>query len=64
MCTHKLKLSVKIIRIDLTLFAFIMYRYILGSVALAEEIIANCHYFGDDGILLKLDFEKAYNMVD
>ena len=31
--------------------------------ALAQEIITNCHFSRNEGILLKFDFEKAYAKV-
>ena len=39
--------------------AFINDRFILDSVVMAQEIMTNCHYHKQNGVLMKLDFEKA-----
>ncbi|WVZ50554.1 hypothetical protein U9M48_001796 [Paspalum notatum var. saurae] len=43
--------------------AFIKNRYILESVAAAHEIIHSVHKERTPGLVLKLDFEKAYDKV-
>jgi hypothetical protein len=44
--------------------AFIKGRYILESVVSAHEIIHAVHSSGDNGLVLKIDYEKAYARVD
>jgi hypothetical protein len=44
--------------------AFIKGRYILESVVAAHEIIHEIAKKGESGIILKLDYEKAYDRVD
>jgi hypothetical protein len=43
--------------------AFIKGRYILESVVVAHEIVHSLHKSGDPGLILKLDYEKAYDRV-
>jgi hypothetical protein len=43
--------------------AFIKCRYILESVVAAHEIIHEVHKQKDAGVILKLDYEKAYDRV-
>lgn len=43
--------------------AFIKGRYILESVALAHEVIHEVKKSGSQGLVLKLDYEKAYDRV-
>jgi hypothetical protein len=43
--------------------AFIKGRYILESVVVAHEIVHSLHKSGDPGMILKLDYEKAYDRV-
>lgn len=43
--------------------AFIKGRYILESVVVAHEIVHSIHKTGEQGVVLKLDFEKAYDKV-
>jgi hypothetical protein len=43
--------------------AFIRGRYILESVVTAHEIIHDVHKNKEDGLILKLDYEKAYDKV-
>jgi hypothetical protein len=43
--------------------AFIRGRYILGSVVVAHEIVHSINKSGEQGIVLKLDYEKAYDRV-
>lgn len=44
--------------------AFIKGRYILESVVAAHEIIHEIHRNKEEGIVLKLDYEKAYDRVN
>lgn len=44
--------------------AFIKGRYILDSVVTAHEIIHDIHHKKEGGILLKLDYEKAYDVLE
>jgi hypothetical protein len=44
--------------------AFIRGRYILESMVTAQEIIHDVHHNKEEGIILKLDYEKAYDRVD
>ena len=44
--------------------AFIKGRYILESVVTAHEIIHEFHSSRKHGMVLKLDYEKAYDIVD
>lgn len=43
--------------------AFIQGRYILESVALAHELVHSLHASKKPGLILKLDYEKAYDRV-
>jgi hypothetical protein len=43
--------------------AFIKGRFILESVVAAHEIIHDIHRCNESGIILKLDYEKAYDRV-
>ena len=43
--------------------AFIKGRYILESVVVAHEIVHILHKSKDKGVVLKLDYEKAYDSV-
>jgi hypothetical protein len=43
--------------------AFIKGRYILESVVVAHEIVHSLHRNGEPGLILKLDYEKAYDRV-
>jgi hypothetical protein len=43
--------------------AFIKGRYILESVVAAHEIIHDIHRKKESGVVLKLDYEKAYDRV-
>lgn len=52
------------LHIDKSQSTFIKDRYILDSVACAQEIIATVHAHPCDAIFLKLDFEKAFNSLD
>ena len=42
---------------------FIKGRYILESVVAAHEVIHEVHKQKDAGVILKLDYEKAYDRV-
>jgi hypothetical protein len=44
--------------------AFIRERYILESVVTAHEIIHDVHKNKMEGLILKLDYEKAYDKVN
>lgn len=43
--------------------AFIKGRFILQSVVMAHEVIHEIHRAGTSGLILKLDYEKAYDRV-
>jgi hypothetical protein len=43
--------------------AFIKGRYILKSVVTTHEVIHSVHHGKKQGLILKLDYEKAYNKV-
>jgi len=42
---------------------FIKGRYILESVVVAHEIVHSLHKTKEKGVILKLDYEKAYDTV-
>lgn len=42
---------------------FIKDRYILESVVVAHELIHSIHNSGEQGVVLNLDYEKAYDKV-
>jgi len=44
--------------------AFIKDRYILESVVAVHEIIHEVHRNKETGVMLKLDYEKAYDRVN
>jgi hypothetical protein len=44
--------------------AFIRGRFILESVVIAHEIVHSVHVAKDHGIIIKLDYEKAYDRVN
>jgi hypothetical protein len=44
--------------------AFIRGRYILESVVTAHEVVHDVHHNKEEGVILKLDYEKAYDKVD
>jgi hypothetical protein len=44
--------------------AFISGRYILKSVVVAHEIVHSLHKTKEPGVILKLDYEKAYDRVN
>ena len=43
--------------------AFIKGRYILESIVVAHEIVHSLHKKKDEGVILKLDYKKAYDKV-
>lgn len=43
--------------------AFIKGRFILESVVVAHELVHSIHKSGEPGVVLKLDYEKAYDRV-
>jgi hypothetical protein len=43
--------------------AFIKGRYILESVVVAHELVHSLHSSKEKGVILKLDYEKAYDRV-
>jgi hypothetical protein len=43
--------------------AFIQGRYILESVVVAHELVHSLHASKKPGLILKLDYEKAYDRV-
>jgi len=49
--------------VALTQSAFIKGRYILESVVVAHELVHSVHQSGEPRIILKLDYEKAYDRV-
>jgi hypothetical protein len=62
-CTNKLgKCADRLISSSQT--AFIRGRYILESVVTAHEIVHDVHHNKEEGLILKLDYEKAYDKVD
>ena len=44
--------------------AFINRRFILESVVVAHEVIQEVHRSGGDGLVVKVDYEKAYDRVN
>jgi hypothetical protein len=44
--------------------AFIRGRYILESVVIAHEIVHSIHKTKTPGVVIKLDYEKAYDRVN
>jgi hypothetical protein len=44
--------------------AFIRGRYILESVVVAHELVHSVHKSKDPGVIIKLDYEKAYDRVN
>jgi len=49
--------------VDTNQSAFIKGRYILESVVIAHEVVHNVHSSKQPGVILKLDYEKAYDRV-
>lgn len=50
--------------VDKAQAGFIKNRFILDNVAIAQEVISEIHDNKLEGILLKIDFEKAYDKVN
>lgn len=50
--------------IDVTQAAFIKGRYILDNVVLGHEIIHYCQTVKQKGVVIKVDFEKAYDKIN
>jgi hypothetical protein len=44
--------------------AFIRGRYILESVVIAHEVVHSMHRSKEHGVVIKLDYEKAYDRVN
>jgi hypothetical protein len=44
--------------------AFIKGRYILESVVIAHEVVHSLHKLKEAGVIIKLDYEKAYDRVN
>ncbi|KAK2663059.1 hypothetical protein Ddye_001633 [Dipteronia dyeriana] len=47
-----------------TQMAFLKDRHIIDSFVIAEEVIHSWKKKGNGGLLVKLDFQKAYDTVD
>lgn len=43
--------------------AFLKGRFILESVVVAHEIVHSVHSSGEEGVIVKIDYEKAYDRV-
>ena len=50
--------------IDTSQAAFIKGRYILDNVILSQEIIHSCQADKAEGVIVKVDFEKAYDKIN
>lgn len=50
--------------IDPTQSAFVKGRYILDNVVLSHEILHSCRQSKEQGVVIKLDLEKAYDKVN
>ena len=59
--TTRVSLCDKLISTNQT--AFIKERFILESVVMAHEVIHETHRSRSSGLILKLDYEKAYDRV-
>jgi hypothetical protein len=62
-------LSIRLERICCRLIAkeqntFIRGRHILQSVVIAHEMVHNLHMSKEPGVIVKLDYEKAYDRVN
>jgi hypothetical protein len=44
--------------------AFIRGRFILESVVVAHELVHSIHKSKEPGVIIKLDYEKAYDRVN
>jgi hypothetical protein len=56
------KVSERLVAKELS--AFIQGRYILKSVVIAHEVVHSLHKNKDSGVIIKLDYEKAYDRVN
>ncbi|XVF73335.1 hypothetical protein PTKIN_Ptkin12aG0193100 [Pterospermum kingtungense] len=71
-CLYKILAKVLAIRLQRVIgevvgecqFAFTRGRQILDCVLIANEVIDSTRKLGNGGVLLKVDFEKAYDSVD
>lgn len=50
--------------IDSSQAAFIKNRYILDNVFLSQEIIHHCQLTNTLGVVIKVDFKKAYDKIN
>lgn len=50
--------------IDSSQAAFIKHRNILDNVILSQEILHHCHSTNESGVVIKVDFEKAYDKIN
>ncbi|GJX57525.1 cysteine-rich receptor-like protein kinase [Tanacetum coccineum] len=60
---ERLKLVMKLV-VGTSQFAFIKNRQILDCILIANEVIHSLKYSKSGGMILKMDFEKAYDMVE
>ena len=49
--------------IDYSQSAFLKHRYILDNVVLNQEILHSCQTSNQFGVVVKVDFEKAYDKI-
>lgn len=49
--------------IDVSQSAFLPQRYILDNVILSQELIHYSKYNNHKGVVIKIDFEKAYDKI-
>lgn len=50
--------------IDYHQSAFLKNRYILDNVVLCHEVIHHCKHTNQKGVVIKIDFEKAYDKIN